>query len=82
MVPWAGTVAVMERNEATPTVPAGQQMRAWRQAQEPTVSQETLGKLLGCTRVYVSQLESGYSTPSLALAVTIEQLTGIPPRDW
>lgn len=51
----------------------------WRNSQEPKLSQEDLAKLIGVSRWYVNRLEVGATTPSFALAMKIEAMTGVQP---
>lgn len=51
----------------------------WRNSQEPKLSQEDLAEKLGVSRWYVNRLEVGATTPSFALAIKIEELTGVQP---
>lgn len=51
----------------------------WRISQEPKLSQEDLAKLVGVSRWYVNRLEVGATTPSFALAMKIEAMTGVQP---
>jgi transcriptional regulator with XRE-family HTH domain len=40
------------------------------------------GRLFHCAPSYVSMLKSGATTPGLALAARIEEVTGIPCAEW
>ena len=46
------------------------------------LSQRALAKKLGMHQARVSRIENGLATPSLAQAVIIEKLFGIPCRWW
>lgn len=54
----------------------------WRNSQEPKLSQEDLAKLIGVSRWYVNRLEVGATTPSFALAMKIEAMTGVSPSSF
>ena len=60
-------------------------LRAWLGRQPPNLTQVELARRLGITEGYVSQLtdEGTTVTPSLALAVRIEDITGreVAPRE-
>ena len=45
-------------------------------------SQERFADRLGVSSAWVAMLEKGTQTPSLKLAVQIEELTGISASDW
>lgn len=45
-------------------------------------SQSDLAKRLRITQGFLSLLLNGYRTPSLAMAVRIEDLAGVPARAW
>jgi transcriptional regulator with XRE-family HTH domain len=59
--------------------PASDRLRDWRT--ERGLNQTQLAELLGCTVGWISQLERGAKPPGV-LRVTIEDVTGIPARDW
>ena len=50
----------------------------WRRA--ANLSQADAAKLLGISKNRYSEIEGGDSSLSLQLALTIEKVTGIPPR--
>jgi len=54
----------------------------WRNSQEPKLSQDDLAKLIGVSRWYVNRLEVGATTPSFALAMKIEAMTGVAPSSF
>ncbi|MCR4376283.1 MAG: helix-turn-helix domain-containing protein [Acidobacteria bacterium] len=54
-------------------------LRQWLNSREET--QTWLADQLGISDAFASELLSGKRTPSLSLAVRIETLTGIAPRD-
>lgn len=65
-------------NGSTPS--AGAELRAWRKREG--VTQEQLAARLGCTRVWISYLEGGETSPSLRLSEAIYRETGIRPELW
>ncbi len=60
--------------------PAGQRLKQWLKDREMT--QRELAGRLGITDAHMSSIVRGDDTPGLALAVRIEDLTGIPARDF
>jgi transcriptional regulator with XRE-family HTH domain len=50
-------------------------------AQHPNTERKVAEKL-GVTIQYIQQLKKGDSTPGLKLAIKIEDLYGIPARNW
>lgn len=64
----------------TPELTAGQRLKAW--ADNEGMTQREMAEQLGITEAYVSALILGKETPGLTLAVKIETLTGIAPRDF
>lgn len=60
----------------------GERLRAWRDAQEPWVSQQALAEKLGVFQTTISHYERGSLLPGLQEAFAIEALTGIPARSW
>jgi len=64
----------------TVEITAGQRLKAW--ADDKGLTQREIAEKLGITEAYVSSLVLGKETPGLTLAVKIETLTGIAPRDF
>lgn len=62
------------------TTKPGERLRRYRQAQH--MSQDALAAALGVTQGMIHQLEKGIAAPGRALAGRIEEMTGIPMRDW
>lgn len=60
---------------------AGEELRAWRKT-ELGVSQEVLAEDLGCSRHYVSMLETGASRPGFDLGTKIEAMGGPKFAAW
>ena len=54
----------------------------WRHGHEPKLSQEDLAEKLGVSRWYINRLEVGATSPSFALAMKIEALTGVAPSSF
>ena len=46
------------------------------------VSMTAVADVLGVTRQHISWLCRGGSVPSLDLAISLDELLGIPPRAW
>ncbi len=53
-------------------------LREWREAQVPKVTQDDLGLLIGRSGTYVRKLENGQLPFTVALAVSVSQVTSIP----
>lgn len=59
-------------------------LRNWlnkKQKDDPSKTQAWLASELDLSTSFLSELLSGQAVPSLPLAIRIEELTGIPPRD-
>lgn len=56
-------------------------LRQWRK-NEAKISQERLAEKIGCTRHYISTLESGHHRPGLDFAARIAALGGPPTDSW
>lgn len=54
-----------------------QEIRRYRESQNPPLTQEQLGELLGVTGAAVSRFENGKRRPSDPIALKLEFLTGI-----
>lgn len=57
----------------------GERLRAWREKHDVTTN--AMAVKLGTAWHHVNGYEQG-KTPGLAMAVKIEQLTGIPAASW
>jgi transcriptional regulator with XRE-family HTH domain len=64
----------------TPELTAGQRLKQWLEDNEMT--QRAMAAKLGITDAHMSSVILGKETPGLTLAVKIETLTGIAPRDF
>lgn len=56
-------------------------LKAYRERQNPPLTQEQLADLLGVTKAAVSRWESGERQPDQNLLLHIAEKTGIPPRE-
>jgi DNA-binding XRE family transcriptional regulator len=56
------------------------ELRAWRGIHR--YSQAEAGRILGCGRDYVRDLETWSRVPNLTVAVRIRDLVGIDPAAW
>jgi transcriptional regulator with XRE-family HTH domain len=55
-------------------------LRAWRRVHDVTL--QKLAADLGVGQPTLSDIENWRRTPSFALAIRLEEVTGIPPRDF
>lgn len=56
-------------------------LKAYRERQEPPLTQERLAGLLGVSKAAVSRWEAGERKPEETILPTITERTGIPARE-
>jgi len=64
----------------TPPATPGLQLKVWRVRHQ--IKQSDAAARLGVSTSHLSNIESGAGLPGRNLAVRIEDMTGIPARDW
>lgn len=55
-------------------------LKSFRDSQQPPLTQERLGELLGVSKVSISRWETGERKPEPELLAGISEKTGIPPE--
>jgi transcriptional regulator with XRE-family HTH domain len=58
----------------------GEVLNAWRKRVNKSL--RSVADDVGCDASYIAYIEKGERTPTLAVAVKLEALTGIPAKSW
>lgn len=62
--------------------PAREQLRDWRNAQLPKLTQLAAAQVLRVTPNFIGNLERGERMPGLVLANLVMEITGIKQKHW